>query len=339
MVGTDTHIPEGAGGDSENAYQILLEYSDSFGKELMAKKDRLDAVVGEDHWLTVGNYKEAILRNLLKDRIPKKFEVGTGFVVARENADFVKSKQIDILVWDSSSFSPLFRDGDLVIIPPEACVAAIEVKSTLDHSTLVAGLENLEKVFSLVRRINARSSGGYTPKPYLAFFSYKKDERVNFPSYVFDKIREFYRNGGDEDCPWKFEDRLGGNDRIGHGIANYRTNWRWIDYVGVLDSGYFSNGTWYVNNRDLQDVYALFVPEGRKGYAFTALHNGLMRRLLSPGRDQSGNPGVESLLVNAGFGDLQGFMRLGAAGEKIEQLGGIKDPDQIAKLSEIEHRG
>src|SRR4051812_16353188 len=101
---------------------------------------RLDLLIGDRHWLSVGNYKESLTRSLLSNKIPKRFEVGTGFVLSIQGGERKISRQIDVLVWDSYNFTPIFREGEFVIIPPEACRAAIEVKGNLDHEELASSL-------------------------------------------------------------------------------------------------------------------------------------------------------------------------------------------------------
>ena len=63
---------------------IFANFLSSNSKELVSKVSRLDDLIGRDHWLSVGNYKESILRNLLSSTLPKKYEVSTGFIIASD---------------------------------------------------------------------------------------------------------------------------------------------------------------------------------------------------------------------------------------------------------------
>ncbi|WP_198533055.1 DUF6602 domain-containing protein, partial [Salinivibrio kushneri] len=88
----------------------ISNYFSSHSYELMSKMQRLDYLIGREHWLSVGNYKEELLRSLLRNLLPKRYEVSTGFILSlNENGEQIKSKQQDIIVWDSNDFSAIFR--------------------------------------------------------------------------------------------------------------------------------------------------------------------------------------------------------------------------------------
>jgi len=113
---------------------------------------RLDFLIGRAHWLSVGNYKEELLRSLLKQLLPKKYEVSTGFILALDdNGKEIKSKQQDIIIWNSYEYAAIFRDGDFVIVPPEACKAVIEVKSTLTSQTMKKAMFASDCIVDFVR--------------------------------------------------------------------------------------------------------------------------------------------------------------------------------------------
>lgn len=130
----------------EDFARLLAEYQATYANELSAQKKRLDGILGDKHWLSVGTYKESLIRRLLRARIPTQFEVGTGFVLAYDDKKRLLSRQIDVLIWDSGQHPALFRDQDFVIIPPEAFRCAIEVKSLLTHDELSKALRNLESL-------------------------------------------------------------------------------------------------------------------------------------------------------------------------------------------------
>ena len=71
---------------------ILTQYQLSYGNELQAKKKRLDEIIGDSHWLSVGTYKENILRNMLRNRLPARFEIGSGFVLSTHDGKRAISK-------------------------------------------------------------------------------------------------------------------------------------------------------------------------------------------------------------------------------------------------------
>jgi hypothetical protein len=104
-------------------------YFESISLELKALKDRVRNLIGTNHHnLTDGEWKETILRAILKRHLPSNVEVGSGFVVKPNSS----SKQIDILIYDTSK-PVLYRDGDLVIITPDSVKGIIEVKTKISN--------------------------------------------------------------------------------------------------------------------------------------------------------------------------------------------------------------
>lgn len=96
----------------ENDFQVRLQaLSATYSAELKSKMDRLQQILGDAHWFSVGSYKESLIRGLLAQKVPKRFHVGTGFVVAVRAKKRVISRQIDVLIWDACDHGPLFRDA------------------------------------------------------------------------------------------------------------------------------------------------------------------------------------------------------------------------------------
>jgi hypothetical protein len=112
----------------------------SVSDELYSVKDRIRNLVR--HWGTDGEAKEVALRSVLRRHLPESVIVGRGFVVTPE----ASSTQIDILVVDASK-PTLFKDGDLLIVTPDAVRGVIEVKTELRTRPLVA--EALSKLSAI----------------------------------------------------------------------------------------------------------------------------------------------------------------------------------------------
>ncbi|CDO34970.1 hypothetical protein SPHV1_2170043 [Novosphingobium sp. KN65.2] len=127
------------------AFETLLEegykrrdYLATFTNELMAKSRRIELLVG--HPTTVGNYREELLRGLLEQLLPKRYQAITGFIEGCP-------RQLDIIVWDTENYVPLFREQNFVVVPLAAVRAVVEVKSTLSDSALRTGLSILWDTF------------------------------------------------------------------------------------------------------------------------------------------------------------------------------------------------
>lgn len=166
----------------------MSSFFSSYSHELKSKMKRLDFLIGRDHWLSVGNYKEDLLRRLLRHLLPKKYEVSTGFILALDvNGKEIKSKQQDIIIWDSNDYAAIFRDGDFVIVPPEACRVVIEVKSTLTSEKLKKAMTASDGIFDFIRT-------PYVQNLNISKYIFAYGSALSFPDSYFDSIHNFYKN-------------------------------------------------------------------------------------------------------------------------------------------------
>jgi hypothetical protein len=105
-------------------------YFESLTSELNALKNRVRNFIEDAHWLTDGEWKESVLRSVLRRCLPQNVEVGRGFVIGPTYT----SKQIDVLLY-STEKPILFKDGDLVFITHDALIGMIEVKTSVNNNT------------------------------------------------------------------------------------------------------------------------------------------------------------------------------------------------------------
>jgi hypothetical protein len=156
------------------------EYFKSLTLELKALKNRVRQFIENRHWLTDGEWKEGVLRNILRRNLPDSVGVGRGFIIT----DTGSSGQIDILIYDKSK-PVLFRDGDLVFITPDAVEGVIEVKSSIDTSIFREACERLIKISELILRHSPRNR---TYNKFFSIFSY--ESRVRKDSKYLDILSE-----------------------------------------------------------------------------------------------------------------------------------------------------
>ena len=102
------------------------EYYRSLTLEMDAVQNRVRNLIGNVHWPTDGEWKETVLRTILRRHLPPTVSVGRGFIVGPRHP----SSQIDLLIYDTS-FPVLHQDGDLVFVVPDAVRAIIEVKTRI----------------------------------------------------------------------------------------------------------------------------------------------------------------------------------------------------------------
>lgn len=112
-------------------------FAASMASELDALSQRVRHLIS--YTGTVGTYRENLLQTLLRKNLPERYHVATGFI---EHC----SRQLDILIYDRLGYAPLFREGDLVVVPQESVRAVLEVKTTLSKVALQDSLQLLDQV-------------------------------------------------------------------------------------------------------------------------------------------------------------------------------------------------
>lgn len=97
-----------------------------------------------------GQEGEGIVRKFLNDHLPKRFAVGSGFIIDKN--DHV-SRQADLVVYDALN-CPLYRVSDHAsIIPNDHVAALIEVKSRLDKKDLEDAAKKIFEAKSLEKTL------------------------------------------------------------------------------------------------------------------------------------------------------------------------------------------
>jgi hypothetical protein len=122
----------------------LIDYHRKTSNELLALTNKVRNLV--PHWGEDGSHKEVVLKNVIRRFLPEKFTIGTGFVIKQtENrGEHLSSQQIDLIIYDNAS-PVLFKEGDFVILTPDAVRGIIEVKANLQNQNLTTILKRANK--------------------------------------------------------------------------------------------------------------------------------------------------------------------------------------------------
>lgn len=136
----------------------LEEFHESTTKELGVVKNRVRNLIGNANWGEEGRYKEAILRNVIRRFLPKNFTAGTGFIVKTNGGRYKCSKQIDILIFDSS-YPILFSEGDFYIITPNSVKAIVEVKTNAENQNVGGIIKKMNSVGDFIGKEKAIFNG------------------------------------------------------------------------------------------------------------------------------------------------------------------------------------
>ena len=164
-------------------------FQESISNELMVIKDRVRNLIGAAHWGEEGRFKEAILKNILRQFLPKNLSVGTGFIlkaIGNNDNDNTLSSQLDVIVYDNT-LPLLFSEGDFIITTLKNVRAIIEVKSRLNQYTLRDAVQNIEASLNrFADQINSPSffAAGQKAKPkkkkiFTGIFAFEFDGDIN----------------------------------------------------------------------------------------------------------------------------------------------------------------
>ncbi|QQG40561.1 MAG: hypothetical protein HYV37_03260 [Candidatus Levyibacteriota bacterium] len=116
-----------------------IEYFESFVDEIKGKFQRIKTLTS--HRVTSGDYHEEILRTIIRNFLTKRYSVKKGFIY-KGKGDV--SNQIDIMIVDETMPAAyLFQEGDFAIVIPEAVIAILEVKTTLNAGDFDNAVENI----------------------------------------------------------------------------------------------------------------------------------------------------------------------------------------------------
>jgi hypothetical protein len=137
------------------------------------KKALEDSEIAEayDNQVLKGRAREIFISDIFKPFLIRNFEVCTGHIIDSVDGH---SRQIDIIVFDSRVIPPIMLAEGEGIIPYEAVLATIEVKTTLNAEELDKSIENARSIKVLnpnFQEILKTDKIKHTPVCYIFAFS------------------------------------------------------------------------------------------------------------------------------------------------------------------------
>jgi hypothetical protein len=196
----------------------LRGFAGLLGQSFQARVNLLAQLIRNVHHPSLGTYKERLLSSVIREFIPKAYEVGTGFVmfpVERDfgnrtpssyerlnTSDFALSQQCDLLVYDANTTPVIFKDGDFVVLRPESVRAVVEVKGTLDSkqvAEIVRHAIDFGRKWAACRRFYNLNYQGKLHQPTLCALAWqigvnKKGIAITNASKIRAKIFQLYRH-------------------------------------------------------------------------------------------------------------------------------------------------
>lgn len=158
-----------------------------------------------------GDVRENGLIRFLEDQLPNRYSVVSGEVI---DAAGNQSGQTDILVFDGANTRPLFTSGDVAIIPAEAVLATVEVKSKLTKSEtdkVVSGLVKLRAIRPWdapwgVARQDGKGAEDRVPRIFATLFAYDSD--LVSETWAESELGRFRGCAAAANLPTQYLDRL-----------------------------------------------------------------------------------------------------------------------------------
>lgn len=106
----------------------MSRYFDHLADQLASKISQAKVYITK-HNPSTGALAEAVLREFLQEHLPGQVRAEQGFILSPDGG---LSKQCDILIYDAHRYAPFYRAGAVVVVPVEAVIAVIEVKTSIN---------------------------------------------------------------------------------------------------------------------------------------------------------------------------------------------------------------
>lgn len=135
-----------------------------------------------------GRNDEERVRAFLAKVLPRRFSLGTGFLVC-SNPAVPTSRQIDTVVFDEIHNSPLHRELAAYVFPIEMVYGTVEVKGLLKPSDLVPTLRSIAEVRRLAKEkqyvVYGSTSVGQNQSDQLVVVPIEVTERLAPRAFIF----------------------------------------------------------------------------------------------------------------------------------------------------------
>ncbi|GCD83682.1 hypothetical protein PTHTG4_27460 [Parageobacillus thermoglucosidasius] len=160
---------------------INKDYRKQYAYSLFKNFDKilteLDLVYTLNHSGEKGRESEEILKSFLKQYLPKKYDITTGFIYS----DLGISNQSDIIIYDPNNISPIYSGYVNKIIHIISLRAVIESKMLLNDKKMLLNVnEQFNKLKDFYRKDELVQSM-LTEEPITVLFAYKSySQKENF---------------------------------------------------------------------------------------------------------------------------------------------------------------
>lgn len=199
----------------------VREFFNAETKSILATYKNIETLIpaakksGSAHVAEEGRYIESILRSFLNKHLPKNLQAFSGFILRpatkvgdhdrtrRKQEDDRHSKQLDIIIYDSTNYPIYEKFEEFVIVPPEGVISIISVKKNLYENQLEDELKSLANAVELCRFKNRNNKIVRSPNSCLISFSNKIKTEKSFDErckWIFNKIEKIHKDDYFDRC-------------------------------------------------------------------------------------------------------------------------------------------
>lgn len=109
-----------------------------------------------------GRLREIVIQDLIEPLLPNGIEVATGSIIDSYGKE---SPQIDVIIYSTTILPPFMKTREQTIVPVEACIQAIEIKSRLSSEEVRKAIATATSVKDLaIRDHEPVRNGRFVPK-------------------------------------------------------------------------------------------------------------------------------------------------------------------------------
>lgn len=160
---------------------------DAFAADIKRAIDTAKAVQAVEHLGVRGRIREILAGELIRPLFPATVEIITGVVADHAgSAAANQSGQEDILVYSTDAMPGGLRVAETGLLPVEACLAVIEVKSVMTAAEVRQSIEHARRISSLRSAYELASEAWPLPS---------SESRATFPIYNVFALSTDLRSG------------------------------------------------------------------------------------------------------------------------------------------------
>ena len=168
------------------------------------KKAFEDATLYYSHPGIIGKKREEGVRKFLRDHLPRSLDVVNGQAV-----DYLgtQTPELDIMVYDASLNAPFEGEDSASLLPAEALLAIIEVKSSLDSGEWVKIAKQVSRYLELkpyrgefgIRRGGQSATPDNLPRCFYSVVAFSSSLK-KIPGWARREVQSMTRAFGSDEC-------------------------------------------------------------------------------------------------------------------------------------------